>query len=169
MQRCRSVQTSTLGRAGLKIGVAEGVFPFAKIHSRGEWHTRSAVCTSLAPHSLRSCLGQGASLGEEAALADSGREGEITAGVGRVGSQNFLSILLKVSGRLGRRRGDDCQNTVTELPSVILSRSSWLSKKMMPRSVPVSYRRFTSVSKPVQLQNLTGPPAICPGVRSSEP
>ena len=53
--------------------------------------------------------------------------------------------------------------------SLIFRRSSWLSKKMMPRSVPVSYRRFTSVSNPVQLKNLTGPPAICPGVRSSGP
>ena len=34
--------------------------------------------------SLRPCLGQGVSLGEEAVLADSGREGEIVAGVGRV-------------------------------------------------------------------------------------
>jgi hypothetical protein len=82
---------------------------------------------------------------------------------------DLFSILLNVSGRPGRRRDDDCQNTVAELPSVILRRSSWLSKKIMPRSVPVSYRRFTSVSKPVQLQNLTGPTAICPGVRSSEP
>jgi hypothetical protein len=64
---------------------------------------------------------------------------------------------------------DNCQNTVAELLSVIFRRSSWLSKKMMPRSVPVSYRRFTSVSNPVQLKNLTGPPAICPGVRSSGP
>jgi hypothetical protein len=45
---------------------------------------------------LRPCLGQGASLGEEAALADSGREGEITARVGRVRSLVFLSILLKI-------------------------------------------------------------------------
>jgi len=40
------------------------------------------------------CLGQGASLGEEAVLADSGWEGEITARVGRVRSLAFLSILL---------------------------------------------------------------------------
>ena len=82
---------------------------------------------------------------------------------------DLFSILLNASGRLGRRRGDDSQKTVAELPSVILRRSSWLSKKMMPRSVLVSYRRFTSVSNPLQLKNLTGPPAICPGVRSSEP
>jgi hypothetical protein len=33
---------------------------------------------------LRPCLGQGASLGEEAVLADSGRAGEISAKVGWV-------------------------------------------------------------------------------------
>ena len=43
---------------------------------------------------LRPCLGQGASLGEEAVLADSGRAGEVAAGVGRVRSLDFLSILL---------------------------------------------------------------------------
>jgi hypothetical protein len=42
---------------------------------------------------LRPCLGQGASQGEEAVLADSGREGEVVAGVGRVRSMAFLSIL----------------------------------------------------------------------------
>jgi hypothetical protein len=42
---------------------------------------------------LRPCLGQGASLGEEAVLADSGRAGEVAAGVGRVRSLDFLSIL----------------------------------------------------------------------------
>ena len=42
---------------------------------------------------LRPGLGQGASQGEEAVLADSGREGEITARVGRVRSLVFLSIL----------------------------------------------------------------------------
>ena len=43
--------------------------------------------------SLRPCLGQGASQGEEAVLADSGREGEITARAGRVRSLTCLSIL----------------------------------------------------------------------------
>jgi len=38
-------------------------------------------------------LGQGASLGEEAVLADSGRAGEVVAGVGRVRRLAFLSIL----------------------------------------------------------------------------
>jgi hypothetical protein len=42
---------------------------------------------------LRPCLGQGASQGDESVLAGSGREGEITAGVGRVKSLAFLSIL----------------------------------------------------------------------------
>jgi len=39
-------------------------------------------------------MGQGASLGEEAVLADSGRVGEVAARVGRVRSLAFLSILL---------------------------------------------------------------------------
>ena len=60
-------------------------------------------------------------------------------------------ILPNVLKRLDERRSDDGQNMVGELPSVIFRRSSWLSKKIMPRSVPVSYRRVTSVSKPVQL------------------
>jgi hypothetical protein len=46
---------------------------------------------------LRPCLGQGASQGEEAVLADSGQEGEIVAGVGRVRCPAFLSILLECS------------------------------------------------------------------------
>ena len=33
---------------------------------------------------LRPCLGRGASMGEETSFADSGREGEIVAGVGLV-------------------------------------------------------------------------------------
>jgi len=41
------------------------------------------------PHSLRPCLGQGASQGEESVLADSGRVGEITAGIGWVRSAPF--------------------------------------------------------------------------------
>ena len=48
------------------------------------------------PHLLRPCLGQGASLGEEAVLADSGRVGEVTTRVGRVSSLAFLSILLDI-------------------------------------------------------------------------
>jgi hypothetical protein len=42
------------------------------------------------------CLGKGASLGEEAVLADLGRAGEVVARVGRVRSLAFLSILLDV-------------------------------------------------------------------------
>jgi hypothetical protein len=49
---------------------------------------RVQSCTRLRP-----CLGKGASLGEEAVLADSGWEGEIAARVGRVRSLAFLSIL----------------------------------------------------------------------------
>ena len=46
---------------------------------------------------LRPCLGQGASLGEEAVLADSGRAGEVAAGIGRVRRLAYLSILRKYS------------------------------------------------------------------------
>jgi len=41
---------------------------------------------------MRSCLRQGASLVGGSVSADSGREGEITAGVGRVRLLNCLSI-----------------------------------------------------------------------------
>jgi hypothetical protein len=44
-------------------------------------------------HSPGPCLGQGASLAEEAVLADSGREDKVVDGVGRVRNQAFLSIL----------------------------------------------------------------------------
>jgi hypothetical protein len=50
--------------------------------------------------SLRPCLGQGAFQGEEAVLADSGLEGEVSARVGRARSLAFLSILLG-QGRYG--------------------------------------------------------------------
>ncbi len=42
-----------MGRAGPKVGVPEGVYPFAKIYCKGEQPTRSAVCTYSALHSLR--------------------------------------------------------------------------------------------------------------------
>jgi len=42
---------------------------------------------------LRPCLGQGASLGEEAVSADSGQAGEVVARVWRVRRLAFLSIL----------------------------------------------------------------------------
>ena len=88
-----SFRPATCRRASLGCRNHGGAFPFAKIHSRGERPTRSAVCTSSALHSLRPCW------------------------------TNFFSILLKVWGRPGRRRGDDCQNTVAELSSVIFRRS----------------------------------------------
>ena len=37
------------------IGITGGAFPFAKIHSKGERPTRSAVRTSSPLHSLRPC------------------------------------------------------------------------------------------------------------------
>ena len=52
-----------------------------------------AVLLKASNKLLRPCLGQGASQGEEAVLADSGREGEVVAGVERVRSMAFLSIL----------------------------------------------------------------------------
>jgi hypothetical protein len=88
-----SFRSSTLRRSVSEIGNTGGDFPFAKTHCKGERPTRSAVCTSSALHSLRPCLRNGASQGEEAVLADSGREGEIAAGVGRVRYMAFLSTL----------------------------------------------------------------------------
>ena len=54
--------------------------------------------TPYSDSSLRPCLGQGASLGEEAVLGDSGRAGAITARVGWVRSLVFLSILWGIVG-----------------------------------------------------------------------
>jgi hypothetical protein len=51
----------------------------------------------LGVRSLWPCLGQGASVGDETVLADSGRAGEVAARVGWVGSLVFLSILLERS------------------------------------------------------------------------
>ena len=73
-----STRPSTLSKSFSEIGNAVGAFPFAKTHCKGERPTRSAVCTSSVLHSLRPCLGQGASR---------------RAGVGRVRSLEFLSIL----------------------------------------------------------------------------
>src|SRR5580765_8482643 len=84
---------STLSRIFSEVGSTVGALPFAKIYCEGERSTRSAVGTSSGHYSLRPCLGQGASLGKEAALADSGRAGEVAARVGRVRSLVFLSIL----------------------------------------------------------------------------
>jgi hypothetical protein len=70
---------------------------------RAQWETHpdhpwkkstSKLGSAIVSCLLRPCLGQGASLGEEAVSADSGREGEITARVGRVRSPAILSILL---------------------------------------------------------------------------
>jgi hypothetical protein len=57
---------------------------------------------------LRPCWRQGASQGNDSVLADSGREGEIIAGVGRVRSPAFLNILLGIGG-FGERLGDSFQ------------------------------------------------------------
>ena len=50
-----SFRSSTYYRRSSENGIAVGAFPFAKIHSRGERPTRSAVCISSALHSLRPC------------------------------------------------------------------------------------------------------------------
>jgi len=89
-----SVLASFRPSTSLEILNHRGAFPFAKTHYKGERPTRNAVCTSSGLRSLRPCLGQGAAQGKESVLADSGREGEITARVGRVTWLTFLSILL---------------------------------------------------------------------------
>ena len=88
-----SFRPSTLRKNSSEVGNTVGAFPFAKIYCEGERSTRSAVGTSSGLHSLGPCLGQGASQGEEAVLADSGRAGEIFVRVGRVRSLVFLRIL----------------------------------------------------------------------------
>ena len=52
-----------------------GTYLFAKLTVRANVHTKCVVCASSPLLSLRPCLGQGASLGEEVVLADSGRAG----------------------------------------------------------------------------------------------
>ena len=88
-----SLRGSMLRRNSSEMGSTKGAYPFAKIHCMGERPTRSAVGTSSSLRSLRPRLGQGASLGEEAVFADSGRAGEVAARVGRVRNLAFLSIL----------------------------------------------------------------------------
>ena len=56
-----SFRPSTYQRSFSEVGNAVGVYPLAKTHCKGERPTRSAVCTSSALHSLRPCLGVGAS------------------------------------------------------------------------------------------------------------
>jgi hypothetical protein len=77
-----SFRPSTLRRSTSEVGSTGGAFPFAKIHSMGVRPTRSAVCTSSGLHSLRPCPRNGASR---------------RAGVGRVRSLAFLSILQECS------------------------------------------------------------------------
>jgi hypothetical protein len=84
-----SFRPSTLRKGFSEVGSTVGAFPFAKIHPTGERPTRSAVCTSSGLHSLRPCLGQGASR---------------RAWVGRVRSLDFLSILRECSSVLPHLR-----------------------------------------------------------------
>jgi hypothetical protein len=66
-------------------------------HPGHPWETsKSKIRRVIASCSLRPCLGQGASLGEEAVLADSGREGEVSARVGRVRKLDFLNSLRRI-------------------------------------------------------------------------
>src|SRR6185295_10537638 len=69
-------------------------------HSAARTHVVLLIRRTVRPrgyasglHSLRPCPRNGASLGEEVALATSGRAGEVTAGVERVRCLAFLSIL----------------------------------------------------------------------------
>ena len=63
------------------------------LNARSWDHPSNPLVKAVNGRLLRPCLGQGASLGEEAVLADSGRVGEIPARVGRVRNLAFLSIL----------------------------------------------------------------------------
>jgi len=77
-----SLRGSTLSRSYSEVGNAVGAFPFAEIYCMGERPTRSAVCTSSPLRSLLPCPRNGASW---------------RAGVGRVRSLAFLSILRECS------------------------------------------------------------------------
>jgi hypothetical protein len=50
-----SFRPSTLKGSPSDVGNTGGALPFAKIHTKGERPTRSAVCTSSDLHSLRPC------------------------------------------------------------------------------------------------------------------
>ena len=63
------------------------------LNARSWDHPSHPLVKAVNGRLLRPCLGQGASLGEEAVLADSVRVGEIPARVGRVRNLAFLSIL----------------------------------------------------------------------------
>src|SRR5262249_9556143 len=84
-----SFRPSTGRRHFSEVGNAKGAFPFAKTHCKGERPTRSAVCISSGLYSLRPCPRNGASLGGESVLADSGRAGEVTARVRQVRRSPF--------------------------------------------------------------------------------
>jgi len=61
LKHAASVVLASLKASTWKHNPSEGFYPFPKNHYIGERLTRSAVCTSSAIHSLRPCLGQGAS------------------------------------------------------------------------------------------------------------
>src|SRR6185295_18435524 len=65
-----SFRSSTLKRSFSEVGSNGGAFPLAKIYSKGERPTQSAVCTSLGP-SLAAAL-----LGTRRVSARRGWEGE---------------------------------------------------------------------------------------------
>jgi hypothetical protein len=67
-----------------------------RIMCRDASRHRGTICS----RSLAVLLGAGAPLGEEAVLADSGREGEVVARAGRMRNLIFLSILLRKSRKL---------------------------------------------------------------------
>src|SRR5689334_16234682 len=67
-----SLRPSTVRRGFSEVENTVGASSFARTHRKGERPTRSAVCTSSDTRSQRPYLGEGASLGEEAVLADSG-------------------------------------------------------------------------------------------------
>ena len=56
-----SLRGSTTEESLSDVGITGGAFPFAKIHSKSERPTRSAVRTSSPLRSLRPCVGQSAS------------------------------------------------------------------------------------------------------------
>ena len=152
-----SFSPSTLMRSSSEIGSTAGAFPFAKIHWKGERPTRSAVCTSSGLHSLRPCLGPGASQGEEAVLADSGRKGEISAGVGRVRSLDFLSFLpgiLPLPEARGRMTEfPSCHNSFPKLP--VVSVQTCPPRWSLPSALLLSRASFHRVRRGISLADLS--------------
>jgi len=131
MQRSRILQTLNGDPAASPLGGAHRLGAPYSSHRAPQ-----KVCLE---NSLAAALpGKGASLGEEAVLADSGRAGEVAAGDGRVRSLVCLNIQRECTPACGAMRGDHRSSAV----------SKWFFRRL--RSLEnCCYRSFASVASNV--------------------